>query len=513
MVRVNSINRSRIANEKSVGKKEAYRSGFTFNDDTTRLLIARSRLAGRAMDDPRRDINAECGYPEDSELNCQVYREWYEREGLASRVVNVYPDECWSVYPDLCENEKEETTPFEEAWAELNSDIPCWHYLHRVDVLSGIGSFGVIFLGLDDGRKMDSPVLNDRGERPKNARALKLLYLRVFDESLVRVLEWETNEFSPRCGQPTLYAIKFADPREQAESQPAPTDLTEKAVHWSRIVHIADNRIANELFGIPRMKNVANRLYDCRKILGGSAEMFWRGAQPGWAFSADNENGEEVEFDADSLKEQWEAYSNGLQRYLALIGMKAQSLAPQIADPSSHLLQHLQAIAATIGVPLPVFLGQIEGHMAGAQNAMWWNRRLARRQKNYVHPMIIQPFVKRLIALGVMPKVKSFYTEWTDLNAISEADKADIALKRAQALLQYVTSGAESIMPVTEFFTMIMGLTIKQANAVKKAAAGQTQMTKKVWMKDQIAAGNPNNTGKGKVSTSRPARNSLGKAK
>src|SRR5262245_56518552 len=146
------VARSRLAkvvNEGPPRKQTFTRSSLTFNDSMTKMLIARSRLAKRVMDDPRRDLNAECGYPENSELTPETYREWYEREGLAQRVVSAIADECWLENPDLCENEEEKETTFELAWRDLNFQIPIWHYLHRADVLSGIGTFGVIFLGLD----------------------------------------------------------------------------------------------------------------------------------------------------------------------------------------------------------------------------------------------------------------------------------------------------------------------------------------------------------------------------
>ena len=40
----------------------------------------------------------------------------------------------------------------------------------------------------------------------------KLLYLRLFPEALAQITQWETNQASPRCGQPVMYLLSFHDP-------------------------------------------------------------------------------------------------------------------------------------------------------------------------------------------------------------------------------------------------------------------------------------------------------------
>ena len=47
--------------------------------------------------DPRRDLDDECGYPKS--ISTEQYRRMYEREGIANRVVGVYPEESWNEDP------------------------------------------------------------------------------------------------------------------------------------------------------------------------------------------------------------------------------------------------------------------------------------------------------------------------------------------------------------------------------------------------------------------------------
>lgn len=454
---------------------------LTVNEILGAMFLSRSALWAN-LDPKGRDLDKECGYP--STVTIDQLRHLYEREGPATRTVQVLPEETWSVYPLLYESEDEVQTPFEKAWNDLQKTHNIWSYLHRVDELSGIGTFGILLLGINDGKTLDQPVagLNDRGEKVGNVK-YDLLYLRAFDQYLVKIDEFESDPSNPRFGQPKMYSIQFSDPKNGLESSSTTAtvvDTTLRKVHWTRVIHVADNRKSSEVFGVPRMLPVLNRLYDLRKVLGGSSEMLWKGGFPGYSFETTPEvNASDMDIDKDALKKQIEAYQNGLQRYLALEGVVAKSLAPQVADPSNHIEQNLRIIAMTLGVPLRIFLGSEAGHLASTQDSTTWNRRLARRQNIYVTPMIIRPVIQRFMAFGILPTVENFSVSWRDLNALTEKDLADVALKKSQALLAYVTSGAESIIPPLEFFTNVLEIPLDQAQAIIKAAKANadSQMT------------------------------------
>jgi len=444
---------------------------FTLNEVLTAMLFSRASLFG-IIDPKGRDINKECGYPD--HVTIEQLRQLYEREGPATRVVQVLPSETWSVNPELYEVEDATKTPFELAWDELQLKFNIWSYLHRVDELSGIGHYGVLLLGVDDNKDLSEPIdtIDERGEQVANGKKYNLIFLRAFDEYLVRVDSYQSDPTNPRFGQPLLYDIQFADPGAVSGTNSTTlVDTTRKKVHWSRIIHVADNRKSSEVFGVPRMLPVLNRIYDLRKVLGGSSEMLWKGGFPGYSFETTPEvNAGDLDIDTASLKKQIEAYQNGLQRYLALQGVSAKSLAPQVADPSNHIEQNLRIIAMTLGVPLRIFLGSEAAHLASTQDTGTWNRRLGQRQEIYVTPMIIRPTVDRLMMIGVLPKVKQYFVSWKDLNTLTESEKADISLKRSQALLAYISSGSEVAIPPLEFWTNIMGMTLDQAVSIVEAA-------------------------------------------
>ena len=439
------------------------------------LLLSRANLSKR-FDPEGRDLDEECGYPTLAQRTPTFYWDLYNQVSVANRVVNVFPSECWSVYPDLYEIEDEKLTEFEEAWGKLNQDGIIWNFLNRIDELSGVGAFGILFFGFADGKDPSNPVqgINEDGT-PANKRSTEnqLNFIRAFDQSRIEITEWETNIHSRRYGLPVMYKVSMDQPMsgtntDNTESPSKPSFKNSLKIHWTRTLHVADNRKTSEVYGTPRCYPVLPEIMDIRKIRGGSAEMFWRGAFPGYSFEELPKLGLETQMDEDSVREQFLAYANGLQRYLALTGVTAKSLAPQISEPTAHLEQQYRSIASQLGMPTRIFLGSETGHLASSQDAATWNRRLAKRQQIYITPSLVRPFVLTMIMTGVLPQVEDFKIAWNDLNTLSATDKADIALKQTQALQAYVTGGVEQVMSLTQFLTNILGMTGEEAQAIVK---------------------------------------------
>lgn len=432
----------------------------------------------RTLVDPKRDIDAECGYPANPSI--QMYRDLYDRGDIAGRLVDIYPEECWKVKPEVIEDDAGDYTAWEKEWKALVGA----HTLHNLfliaDQISGVGRFGVILLGIDDGRRLEDPVEGVTGVRPykPSTTRRKLLYVRAFDESVVTIDSYDNDITSPRYGQPTKYQINLSNDTSSqmgggsAVSQATTTTLT---VHWSRIIHLADNRKNSNVFGVPRMKAVFNRLYDLRKILGGSGEMFWKGGFPGLAFESQPQQipMELTDDEKESLRDEFERYQNGLQRYLALSGMTAKSLLPQVADPTSHVEVHLKIICAAKGIPYRVFIGTEEAQLAGQQDKKAWNERLKRRQEDYITPYVISPFADRCIEMGILPapaKAEGYMVRWPDMDSPSAQEKADVADKATSALQKYVTGNIDVMIPPLEYLTVFLGLDTEIATSILEKA-------------------------------------------
>ena len=436
--------------------------------------------------DPRRDIDDEAGYPQSNSITSIDFRNMYEREPVAARVNDVLPDESWMVSPTVVETDNpDETTPFEEAWANLSLQLsaikgksffrghegnPIWEYLHRADKLSGIGSFGILLLGF-------SGTGNDSLEAEPRVTAGKLrelLFLRPMDATLVNVHKFEVNTNSPRFGQPLIYNVQLGSVDDGHHTggtdtmrNPAALPSNTVKVHWKRIIHLVDNLMSSEVFSPPRMQPVYNRLYDLRKLYAGSAEMYWRGAFPGLSIETNPKLGTNVTIDRDGMRDMMENYMNGLQRYMTLTGMSAKSLAPQVVDPTPQIAVQIEAICIRLGIPKRIFMGSERGELASTQDDSAFNDRLRTRQNGYITPRIIVPFIDRLINLNVLPEPASYSVLWPDLDALTDDEKATVAERRSRAMKDYMQGGM-NIMARSDFLIRELGFTPGESDSILK---------------------------------------------
>jgi hypothetical protein len=486
------------------------------NEVTSRRELLKSLL------DPRRDVNAECGYPETEGMLVKDYRQMYERESVGTRVVELEPMESWQIKPEVYEDEDEEVeTDFELSWLHVCDNLnqekeseektswfeaepkthPIWEYLKRVDILSGIGHFGVLLIGIDDGKDLKEPIEGfqsnvvynadtaelsekkmDAKEEPEEEEAedkeeeepakeppktkYKLLYLRAFDEDLVEINTYDTEPSSPRYGQPTMYTVTINDPLNNHQSGIG-INTQSIEVHWSRIIHVTDNIGSSELFSAPRMRSVWNRLLDLRKIYGSSGEGYWQGAFPGISLETHPQLGGDVTIDATSTRKTMYDYTNSLQRYIALSGMSAKTLSAQIVDPNPQIGACIDAICIKLRCPKRIFLGSERGELASTQDKDTWDARIKARREDYLTHRLIVPFINRLIRIGVLAEPKTgFKVDWEQEQVETAAEKATTAKTITEALVAYVSGGVDALMEPLDFLVRVVGIPADEAEEI-----------------------------------------------
>lgn len=456
-------------------KGQSTEEKILLNSLVDNVSLIRERLLNKLIDS-RRDIDLECGYPK--ELTIEQYQMMYDREGIATRVVQVWPEESWADDPEVLETEDPTETEFERVFKEVEKKVQLWAKLAIADEISGIGRFGVLLLGFGDGKEFSEPVegINDKEEKVGNAQH-ELFYVRPLGEAQVRVQEVETNQSNPRYGKPKLYAVAFEKSAEQRTGQPGITTRSSKEVlvHWTRIIHIADNRKESETFGVPRMQSLFNRLYDLRKITGGSGEMFWKGGFPGYSFEMDPQARPLTTTQKAALKEEIRQFADGLQRYMTVQGVSAKSLTSQVADPRGHIDVQFSMISVVLGIPKRVLMGSEQSQLASSQDTKRWNKRVEKRQKKYLNPFVIRPTIDRLIALGVLPEVEEYKVVWPDLDVPSAGDKAAVLKDLVDALAKYQGGNVESLIPPEIFLSMFMDLDEDQVKKIMEAAEQRIQ--------------------------------------
>jgi uncharacterized protein len=444
--------------------------------------------------DPRHRLDYECGYPKF--ITPIMYRYLYDRDDVAKRVVDFYANESWIADPEVYETEDEKNiTPFEQDYYDLCDAYNLKQYLYRIDRLCGIGHYGALLLMVDDGRDLEAPIDEPRllaGQRRSVARKRRnLLAMRPFDEYLSFIHQYETDVMHPRYGLPKFYNLVFLDMTIDAAGASIGTRLNRR-VHWTRVIHVAPEYMSSLVFGIPRMQPVFNRLLDLRKIKGGSAEMFWKGAFPGIAFEIDPSlTIDEPEFNKEEFRRELQDYTDGMTRMLTLLGVKAHSLEINVADPRNHVHVQMEAIAMAMDVPARKWLGSEEAKLASAADMLTWNQRLGRHIRMHTEPNVVRNALDRFVAIGVMapPQTGRYYVGWDDLNKPTDEDKANLALKWTQALSQYVASGVIHLIPPEDYLPTVLGLRPSDAMKIIEHARSQGGFEKLYKVDPSEAAG------------------------
>ena len=443
------------------------------NDSST---LSRSQLLRLTQGNlPDLDIDNECRYP--TVLDVEHYYKMYKREGVPRRVVGVFPEECWQMEPDIFETENlKEETDFEAAWKEMNDTLRILTHLETLDEVSGIGQFGILLLGFDDRKLLSEPVgLKADGSKDGRTAKVNLKYVRSLSQKCVKVGKIESDPTNPRFGRPTEYMVTFADPESvNMQGVVEGAKIKDQKVHWSRVIHVAENCVDSLFLGTPRLEPVFNRCFDIRKILGANGQGYWQTGFPG--FSIETQSGIEApDFDKEVTKEEVAKFLSSQQRALLLEGLTARPLNIAITDPKPHYETHLADICIAINVPMRIFKGSEEAKLASSQDQRTWNKRLMKRNARHVNPNILKAFFERMFLVGALPTPKNLFIEWPDLNAPTENDRATTATKIVEAMAKYIQGNVSSLMGPKEFLTLVMGFPLARVEMILKMVGKKVQ--------------------------------------
>lgn len=372
----------------------------------------------------QRDMYEVLGY--DRNISPTQYRERYARGGIAARIVEAFPKATWRGGAELIEDEDPETnTPFEQQWKDLDARLKIWSTLLKTDILAGQGRYAVLLIGAPG--ELDTELPKGRGN-PNT-----LLYLTPFSEEDARIQEWETSAQSERFGLPRSYMLTRLSANRYTSAAGTPgfssNDLN-KPVHWSRIIHIAENALDNAVFGQPSLERVWNLLDDLDKVTGGGAEAFWLRANQGLQLDV-NKDVKMDEPERQRLREQADEYANQIRRMLTTRGVKANTLGSDVANFSNPADAIITQIAGAKAIPKRILTGSEMGELASSQDRDNWKDQVNGRQTGHAGPYVVEPLVQRLINYNYLIKPKKFEVIWPHIEVMTESEKAEGASKWA----------------------------------------------------------------------------------
>lgn len=422
----------------------------TFSELLTRMTYASSlgmQFGGS------RDLYKSLGYPE--QIEYKDYLTKYVRQDIAAAVINRPVSTTWRGQLRLIESNDDQVTEFEKAWKSLEKRLRLKSVFSRLDRLTGLGRFGILLLGTSDVLSAEDWI------KPISKDKVELLFVKPLGENVAKISSLEKDTKNPRYGLPYIYDISLVK---------ADGSQYNVKVHYSRLLHVIDGALDSDIYGIPRLQAVYNRLEDLEKLVGGSAEMFWKGARPGYQGKVDKEYSV-GELEEAKMQAQMDEFEHNLRRMLMLEGVEMHSLAPQVSDPSNHVDVQLQMISAQTGIPKRILIGSERGELASSEDMTQWNSTIKDRRQEFVEPQIIEPFIKFCQEHGILPKISEdgYFVQWEDLFAPSEKQKVDIGRTRSESLRAYTSDPvAQSVIPPSAFFEFFLGLSPEQIMLIEE---------------------------------------------
>lgn len=401
----------------------------------TSFIMARYQFARQAgiTFGGARDTYEILGY--DRLISNKQYRERYMRGGVAGRVVDAFPNACWRGEMEIVEDEDPKSdTAFEQAWNALDTRLQVRAKLRRVDKLAGLSTYAVLLIGAQD--TLDQ-------ELPKGSSQEQILYLTPFSggggaggggttrtqafDADASIVEYETDSSNPRFGEARFYQLRRLNVA-------MPMDASR--VHWSRIIHVAEDLLDDEIFGTPRLERVWNLLDDLDKVTGGGAEAFWLRANQGLHLDIDKDMSlPDVKDTIANLKDQSEAYKHQLTRWLRTRGVKTEVLGSDVANFSGPADVLLTQISGATAIPKRILTGSEMGQLASSQDRDNWKDQVNGRQTSHVGPYIVRQLVDRLVKYGYLPTPAkgplAYEVRWPHIQTMTEQEKAEGAAKWA----------------------------------------------------------------------------------
>lgn len=379
-----------------------------------------------------RDIYKVLGYSRI--LSFREFRARYARGGIARTIVEAEPKATWrggiEVYED--ENPKVDTQ-FEKDFKAIDKRLGLIGKMQAADILAGLSTFSILMIGAEGKLETELPVATKGPE--------SLLFLRAYSggagirrdwwsgqqttalDARAKIKDLVTDSADPRFGEPLTYEVRLAETGQAA------------VVHWTRVVHMAEGCLEDDVFGQPVLESVWNYLDDLDKVSGGGSEAFWLRANAGLQVDVDKDMeiprpvaGELSEM--DKLRQQAEDYEHQITRMWRTRGTKITQLGSDTADFAGPVDSILKLIAGTRRIPMRILVGSEMGTLASEQDAGNWNTVIQDRRTGYAAGRL-RVLVGRLIEYGYLTEPAQWDIDWPVEEDMDEPAKADLAVKLA----------------------------------------------------------------------------------
>lgn len=361
----------------------------------------------------------------------------YLRQDIAGRVVDAPASALWTNPPLITSTDELWNT----RWDDLIARHNLWSIVERCDRLAGIGRYAILIIGFNDGQDLSRPV-NTRSTSQKSNN--NILFLQPYSERCAEIIKYNQDAQSEDFGKPELYRIyPMNDFTISWNGKTVPAGKNRNAsgsfeVHASRVIHLAENCMENEVFGSPRIERVYNLLDDLLKVVGGSAETFWLTGNRGIHIDIDKEMEMDAE-DAKNLTAEVEEYQHQQRRFIRTRGGTVKNLGTDVADPTGVFNVLIAMLSGATGIPKRILIGAEAGQLASEQDRANWADRIDERRANWANPYVIFEVIKKLAKARYLPTPDNveITVEWPSSFKMSPLEDAQTSAQHARSATNF----------------------------------------------------------------------------
>jgi uncharacterized protein len=438
-----------VANKKVAPKKKEPK----FNDDKMKELMQNAGILSRAMMASRlgqqfggdRNLYESFGYP----INPQYgdYRALYDRMGIATRLVEILPNDTWRKPAVIIDGSERSdgnniTSEFLKEWNALADRLKVWSLLCEADILCGIGRFSILFMGAPG--KYDKPAGNGG-----------VAFLSALDESMSTIQEWNSDPLKPDYGMPKTYTLTF---NMYNEGMPGPE--SSQLVHYTRVLHISQDRRGSRVYGRPTLQTLINWLMDIEKVTGGAAEATWLTVFKGYALES-KEGANMPDPGSDemiALQQQIADLTHHIQRWGVFDNATLKDLGTDTITVRDTFDVLVDCILGAKGIPKRIFFGSEAGQLASTQDLQAYMGTVTSRQTKFAEPEILRPFINWCIIHKVLPAPTDngkFKVWWPELYELTKTEKATLAKDVGDGAFRATNGTPENAITTDEWRSLI----------------------------------------------------------
>lgn len=408
-----------------------------------RMFRARMRYpcAGGDLGSDGKRPSAWNAYGYKANLSFRDYYRMWERGGLAHGAIARVNTKCWQDEPEIIEGEpsdvKRPPTQWEKAFKAFAKKHKLWEMMREADLRRTVGKYSALVLQIADGKTWNSPV--------KGRAARRLVKIIPAWEGQLKPSEWGTNETDAETyGMPTMYSFDEGSVSHDVSEASAGYAGRRLQIHPDRVIILGD--IIN---GVPMLRAAFNDFVNLEKILGGSGESFLKNASRQLAINFDKEvnlidiataHGVAPKELRTIFDQVTSGLNQGIDQTVMTQGANVTPLVATVPDPQQHFNVSLMSAAASIMIPVMVWVGSQTGERASSEDQKDWNKSMQGRRIQ-VLSSDIETVVAHLIRVGLVTVMLETSVVWSDLSEATTSEKLANAKLMGETNNQFASTG------------------------------------------------------------------------